>query len=152
MQEILYIRFNLLLLHPLIHITNQFQDTTPKLSIFDPPERLRAPSGSGSTFKLYFLSSLTDLPEPIKLAPLYLANHINLEELFTQKWPIPCGIGQTNSFLFFYRLICAPVSPRRITERGPKGSCLNSIQMRNPFYLDSKSGFDWTLNPVSTGQ
>jgi hypothetical protein len=28
----------------------------------------------------------------------------------------------------------------------------NASQMRNPFYLDSKSGFDWTLNPVSTGQ
>ena len=24
--------------------------------------------------------------------------------------------------------------------------------VRNPFYLDSESGFDWTLNPVSTGQ
>ena len=26
------------------------------------------------------------------------------------------------------------------------------INLRNPFYLDSKSGSDWTLNPFSTGQ
>lgn len=35
-----------------------------------------------------------------------------------------------------------------------KGSMIQncSCQMRNPFYLDSKSGSDWTLNPFSTGQ
>lgn len=29
---------------------------------------------------------------------------------------------------------------------------MQSTIMRNPFYLDSKSGTDWTLNPFSTGQ
>jgi hypothetical protein len=27
-----------------------------------------------------------------------------------------------------------------------------SIKLRNPFYLDSESGFDWTVNPEGTGQ
>ena len=29
-----------------------------------------------------------------------------------------------------------------------KGQRIYRYQLRNPFYLDSKSGFDWTLNPV----
>jgi hypothetical protein len=28
----------------------------------------------------------------------------------------------------------------------------NMIELRNPFFLDSESGFEWTLNPVFSGQ